>query len=64
MRDLDEDPGPVAGGRLGAGGAAVGQVLERGQRLADQSVAPSAVEVGHQRDAAGVVLERGVVQAL
>ncbi len=62
VRDLDEDPGPVAGGHLGAGGAPVGQVLERGDRLADQSVAPSALEVGHQGDTAGVVLERGVVQ--
>ena len=48
---------------LGAGGAPVGEVLEGGDGLAHQGVAAPPVEVGHERDTAGVVLERGVVQA-
>ena len=62
--NLDQDPGAVAGGRLGPGGTPVGQVLEGGHGLAHQTVAPAPVQVGHERDAAGVVFERGVVQAL
>ncbi len=62
MGHLHEDAGPVAGGHLGPGGTPVGQVLQRRERLADQPVAAAALEVGHQRDAAGVVLERRVVQ--
>ena len=55
-------PAPSPGGHLGAGGAPVGQVLQGGERLADEPVALAALEVGHQRDAAGVVLEGRVVQ--
>ena len=64
VRHLGQDPGAVAGGRLRPGGPAMGQVLEGGHRLADEAVAPPPVQVGHERDATGVVLERGVVQAL
>ena len=62
VRHLDEDAGPVAGGHLGPGGAAVRQMLEGGERLADEAVAGAALEVGHHGDPAGVVLEGGVVQ--
>ncbi len=59
---LDQDAGSVARGHLGPGGAPVGEVLESGDRLADQTVAAPALQVGHEGDAAGVVLEGGVVQ--
>ena len=53
-------PSPVA--TSAPGGAPVGQVLQGGERLADEPVAALAREVGHQRDPAGVVLEGGVVE--
>ena len=56
-------PAPSPRGLLAAGGAPMGQVLEGGDGLADEAVARSPVEVGHQGDAAGVVLEAGVVEA-
>ncbi len=63
VRHLDEDPGPVAGLDLGARRAAVGQVLEDGQRLVDDVVVGRAVQIGHHADATGVVLVSRVVEA-
>jgi hypothetical protein len=60
--DLDQDAGTVPRGHLGAGGAPVRQVLQRGEPLADEPVAPPSSEIGHQGDAAGVVLEGRVVE--
>ena len=62
--DLDEDAGAVAAVLLAARGAPVGQVLEGGQPLVDQVVVGTAVEVGHQGHAAGVVLKRGSYRPL
>jgi hypothetical protein len=39
----------------------VGEVLQGGERLADEPVAAPALKIGHEGDAAGVVLEGGVV---
>ena len=61
--DLEQDAGPVAAVLLAPGGPPVGQVLEGGEGLAHQAVGGPALQVGHQGDAAGVVLEAGVVEA-
>ena len=55
VRELDQDPGAVAGARVGAGGAAVLEVVERGQRQVDDVVARLPVEARDEGDAAGVV---------
>ena len=62
--DLDEDAGAVAGVGLGAGGAAVVEVAQRGQRLRHDVVAGLAGERRHERHPARVVLVAGVVEPL
>ena len=57
-------PGAVARGRLGAGGAAVVEVVQRGQRLPTIAWLRPPGQVGQEGDPAGVVLERRVVEAL
>ena len=59
VRDLHEEAGAVAAVRLGAGGAAVLEVAQRGQALLDDRVARDAGQGRDERDAAGVVLWRG-----
>ena len=61
---LDQDPGAVALQRVGAGGAAVGEVFENEQRLGDDRVRLLALDVGDEAQAARVVLVRRVVQTL
>ena len=62
--DLDQDAGAVAGVRLGAGGAAVVQVVQRGEALRRRCRATAAAAgVGHEGDAAGVLVVRRVVEA-
>ncbi len=59
---LDQDPGAVAGQAVGAGGAAVLEVRERGERALDRLVRRLGVEVRDEGDAARVVLVRRVVK--
>ena len=61
---LDQDAGAVAHQLVGADGAAVVQVLQDLQRLADDVVALLALDVGDEADAAGVVLVGGRIQAV
>ena len=61
--DLQQDPGAVAGVRIGALRAAVLEVLERVERLLDDGVARLAPQLRDERDATGVVLVGGVVEA-
>ena len=60
---LEQDPGAVAGVRVGARGAAMLEVLERDDRALHGLVRRHAVELGDHRDAAGVVLVGRVVEA-
>jgi hypothetical protein len=62
--ELEEDPGAVAGLRVGAGGAAVLEVREGAQRAADRLVRGAGVEAGDEGDAARVVLVGRVVEPL
>ena len=55
-------PSPVSA--LGARGAAVVEVAERADAVLDDLVARAALHVDDEVDAAGVVLEAGVVEAL
>ena len=62
--NLDQDPGPVAGARLGTGRAAVVEVVERGQCVLHDVVRRLAGQRRHEGDAARVVLEARVVEPL
>ena len=62
--DLGEDARAVAGVGLGAGGAAVVEVAQRGEGLVDDLVGRRAGQRRHEGDAAGVVLVPAVVQTL
>ena len=61
---MDEDAGAVAGEGVGAEGAAVLEVFEDFEGLLNDGVGALAAEIGDESDAAGVVLEGGVVEAL
>ena len=62
--NLDQDPRAVAGVVLAAAGAAVVQVAQRRQAVADELVRLAPLEVDDEADAAAVVLVSGVVEAL
>ena len=53
----------VSGRSVSADGAAVHQVVQDDEGLGDDSVGSRLVEIGHEADATGVVLEGGVVEA-
>ena len=62
--NLDEDAGAVAGFGIAAAGAAMRQVEQHLDSLADDVVAFLAADAGDKPDAAGVVLVRRVVETL
>ena len=62
VRDLDEDARAVARVLVRPGSAPVLEVRERDERPLDRLVARNGVQARDEGDAAGVVLERGVVQ--
>jgi hypothetical protein len=64
VRQLDEDPGAVAGADVGTLGAAVLQVVERLERLDHDVVAGDVVQARDHGDAARVVLVPRVVEAV
>ena len=61
---LDQDAGAVAHQLVGAHCAAMVQVLEDLQALLDDGVALLALDVGHEADAAGVVLVGAGIQTV
>ena len=63
VRQLQRHARPVAGAGVGALRAAVLEVGERRRRAHDCLVARDAVQAGDERNAAGVVLVRRVVEA-
>ena len=64
MRDLDQDPGAVAGVGFAAAGAPVVEVDQGRQAVAHDLVRLPPFQVDEEADAAGVVLVAGVVEAL
>ena len=64
VRDLDQNARPVARLRVAAAGAAVGEVDEDLDALADDLVRAFATDVGDEADAAGIVFVDGTVEPL
>ena len=64
VRHLDQDARTVAGVRFGARRTTMLEVRQRAQAGGDELVARHPVEVGDERDAARVVLETRVVEAV
>ena len=64
MRNLHEDAGAVAGKRVGADGAAMGQILEDLETVLDDLVARPRLQVGDEADAAGIVFSLRIVESL
>ncbi len=62
--DLNENPGTVTGVVLAPYRAAVVEVFQDGYRLLDDLVGFLSLDVGDEADAAGVVLELGIVHPL
>ena len=63
VRNLDQDPRTVTGVGFRTGGATMLQIQQRGDRLVDDVAAAAPVHVDDERDATGVVLVGGVVEA-
>ena len=64
VRDLHQDAGAVAGQRVGADGAAMGQVLQDLEAVLDDRVARPRLQVGDEADAAGIVFSLRIVESL
>ncbi len=62
--NLHQHAGAVAHQRIGADGAAMGEVLEHGQTVLDDLVRLHALHLGDEADAAGIVLVARIVEAL
>ena len=62
VRDLDQDPGAVAGVGLGTGCPTVLHVAQRSKPERDDLAAGASLDVGDERDTAGIMFETRVVQ--
>ena len=62
--DLRKQPGAVAHQRIGADRAAMRQVLQHGEAVADDLVRLDALHVRDEADAAGIVLAARIVEAV
>ena len=63
MRDLHQDAGAVTGAWIGADGAAMLQVDQNGESILDDLVRLAALDIGNEADTAGILVERGIVEA-
>ncbi len=64
MRHLQEDAGAVAGVVVAAAGAAVFEVLEDLDGLAEDVVRFAVLQIDDEADAAGIVFVRGIIKTL
>ena len=64
MRDLHEDAGAIAHARVGANRAAMLQIAENAQSVFDDLMRLAALDVGDETDAAGILVERRIVETL
>ena len=62
VRNLHQDAGAVAGARIGADRSAMFEVAENFQRIGHDRVRLLALDVGNEADAAGILLQRGIVE--
>ena len=63
VRNLHQDAGAVAGARIGADRAAMLEIAENADRVGDDLMRLLALDVGDEADAAGILLEAGIVEA-
>ena len=64
MRDLDQQPCPVAGFRITTAGATMRQVDQNLNTLFDDPVTLLTSNAGHKPDAASIVLVRRIIKTL
>ena len=64
MRYLKQHPGAIAGARIATGTTPVRQIPEQLQGVANELMRCAPMRLGDEADAAGVVLERWIVQSL
>ena len=64
VRDLHQDAGAVAGARIGADRAAMLEIAQDRERVLDDLVRLAALDVGDEADAAGILVERRIVEPL
>ena len=62
VRDLHQDAGAVARARIGADRAAMLEIAEDADRVGDDLMRLLALDIGDEADAAGILLERGIVE--
>ncbi len=63
VRDLHQNAGAVAEARVGADGAAMLEIAQDAQRVGDDLMRLLTLDVGDEADAAGILLQRRIVQA-
>jgi len=64
MRDLDQDTGAITGIFLAAAGPAMHKVPEDGERVGNDAMRTSALDVHDKTDATGIVFKSRVIQTL
>jgi len=64
MRDLDQDTGAITGIFLAAAGPAMHEVPEDGERVGNDAMRTSTLDVHDKTDATGIMLKRRVIQTL
>ena len=64
VRHLHEHASAVAGKRVGADGAAMGQIFEDLETVLDDRVARPRLQVGDEADAAGIMFSLRIVESL
>jgi hypothetical protein len=64
VRDLHQDARAVAGARIGADRAAMFEVAQDRNRVLDDLVRLAALDVGDEADAAAILVEAGIVEAV
>ena len=64
VRHLHQDAGAVAHARIGADRAAMFEIAENLNRVGDDLMRLLSLDVGDEADAAGILVERGIVETL
>src|SRR6266436_2768054 len=64
VRNLHQDAGAIAGARVGAHRAAMLEIAEDVHRVGDDLMRLLALDIGDEADAAGILLQRGIVETL
>ena len=62
MWDLHEDAGAVAHARIGADRAAMLEIEQNGEAVVDDLVRLASLKIGDEADAAGILVERGIIK--